>query len=74
MPLRHRVTLNRIPAPVRQRRAWVAFATVAVLGTLAAALLPTPWSIVSGALAAIGAAGAFVMFVAITVLEDREER
>ena len=61
-----------IPSPVRQRRAWFAFAIVAVLGTIAAALLPTPWAIVSGVLAAIGAAGAFVMFVAITVLEDRE--
>ena len=65
-------TRNGIPSPVRQRRAWFAFALVAVLGTIAAALLPTPWSIVSGVLAAIGAAGAFVMFVAITVLEDRE--
>jgi hypothetical protein len=70
------VTVKRagrgIPSPVRQRRAWFAFAIVAVLGTIAAALLPTPWAIVSGVLAAIGAAGAFVMFVAITVLEDRE--
>ena len=61
-----------IPSPVGQRRGWFAFAIVAVLGTIAAALLPTPWAIVSGVLAAIGAAGAFVMFVAITVLEDRE--
>jgi hypothetical protein len=69
------VTVKRarrgIPSPVGQRRGWFAFAIVAVLGTIAAALLPTPWSIVSGVLAAIGAAGAFVMFVAITVLEDR---
>lgn len=72
MPPLHRVTLNRIPSPVRQRRAWVAFAVVAVVGTILAAILPTPWSIVSGVLAAIGAAGAFAMFVAITVLEDRD--
>jgi hypothetical protein len=48
------------------------FATAAVLGTIAAALLPAPWSIVCGVAAAVGAAGAFVMFVAITVLEDRD--
>jgi hypothetical protein len=46
------------------------FATTAVLGTIAAALLPSPWSIVCGVLAALGATGAFAMFVAIVVLED----
>ncbi|HEY5389037.1 MAG TPA: hypothetical protein VIJ83_00665 [Solirubrobacteraceae bacterium] len=48
------------------------FATTAVLGTIAAALLPSPWSIACGALAALGAIGAFAMFVVIVVLEDRE--
>ncbi len=61
---------QRIPPPVRPRRAWFVFATTAVLGTIAAALLPSPWSIVCGVLAALGATGAFVMFVAIVVLED----
>jgi hypothetical protein len=46
-------------------------ASVAVAGTIAASLLPSPWSIVCGALAALGAVGAFAFFVAITVLEDR---
>jgi hypothetical protein len=47
-------------------------ATTAVAGTIAAALVPSPWSIVCGVLAALGAIGAFVMFVAIVVLEDNE--
>jgi hypothetical protein len=59
-----------LPAPVRPRGAWFAFAITAVLGTIAAALLPTPWAIVCGVLAALGATGAFVMFVVIVVLED----
>ena len=63
-----------VPAPVRPRRAWLVFATVAVLGTIAAGLLPAPWSIVCGVVAALGAIGAFVMFVMITVLEDIERR
>lgn len=61
---------QRIPPPVGPRRAWFVFATTAVLGTIAAALLPSPWSIVCGVLAALGATGAFVMFVTIVVLED----
>ena len=61
---------HRIPPPVRPRRAWFVFATTAVLGTIAAALLPPPWAVICGALAALGATGAFAMFVAITVLED----
>jgi hypothetical protein len=65
---------NRVPPPVRQRRGWFVCATVAVLGTIAAGVLPSPWSIVSGVLAAFGAIGAFAMFVAITVLEDRDQR
>jgi len=55
---------------VRPRRAWFVFATTAVLGTIAAALLPSPWAVVCGVLATLGATGAFAMFVAITVLED----
>jgi len=62
-----------IPPPVRPRRAWFVFATTAVVGTIAAALLPSPWSIACGVLAALGATGAFVMFVVIVVLEDRDE-
>ena len=61
-----------LPSPVRPRRGWFVFATTAVLGTIAAALLPSPWSIACGALAALGAIGAFAMFVVIVVLEDRE--
>jgi hypothetical protein len=57
---------------VRPRRAWFVFASTAVVGTIAAALLPSPWSIVCGVLAALGAIGAFVMFVVIVVLEDRD--
>jgi hypothetical protein len=57
---------------VQPRRAWFVFATAAVAGTIAAALLPSPWSIVCGVLAALGAIGAFVMFVVIVVLEDRD--
>jgi hypothetical protein len=49
------------------------FATTAVLGTIAAAVLPSPWSVVCGVLAALGAAGAFTMFVMIVLLEDRED-
>ncbi len=56
------------------RRAWFACALAAVLGTIAAALLPAPWSIACGVIAAGGAVGAFAMFVVITVLEDRDER
>jgi len=63
-----------MPPPVRPRRAWLACASVAVLGTLGAALLPSPWAIVCGALASIGAVGAFALFVAIVVLEDRDDR
>ena len=65
---------RRIPPPVRPRRAWFAFATAAVIGTIAAALLRTPWSIVCGVIAALGAGGAFVMFVVIVVLEDCDDR
>jgi hypothetical protein len=65
---------NGVPPPVRTRRLWFVCATTAVSGTIAAAVLPSPWSIVCGALAALGAIGAFVMFVAIVVLEDREQR
>jgi len=61
---------RRIPPPVRPRRAWFVFAITAVLGTIAAALLPSPWAVICGVLAALGATGAFAMFVAITVLED----
>jgi hypothetical protein len=63
-----------MPPPVLPRRAWFVFATTAVFGTIAAALLSSPWSIVCAALAALGAIGAFVMFVAIVVLEDRDDR
>ena len=59
-----------IPPPVRPRRAWMVCATTAVAGTIAASLLPSPWSIVCGVLAALGAIGAFVAFVVIVVLED----
>jgi hypothetical protein len=62
-----------LPVPVRPRRAWFVFATTAVLGTIAAAVLPSPWSVVCGVLAALGAAGAFTMFVMIVLLEDRED-
>jgi hypothetical protein len=61
------------PAPQRPRRGWFACATIAVAGTIAAALAPTPWSIACGVIASLGAIGAFVMFVVITVLEDDEE-
>ena len=60
-----------MPAPQRPRRAWMACATLAVSGTIAASLAPSPWSLVCGVLAALGAIGAFVAFVAITILEDR---
>jgi hypothetical protein len=50
------------------------FAASAVGGTIAAALLPSPWSIAAGVLASLGAVGAFAMFVLITVLEDDEHR
>jgi hypothetical protein len=63
-----------VPPPVRTRGWWFGCATTAVAGTIAAALLPSPWSILCGALAALGATGAFVLFVAIVVLEDREDR
>lgn len=63
-----------MPAPVRTRRVWLVCATIAVGGTLAAALLPSPWSIVAGVLASLGAVGAFAMFVLISVLEDDERR
>ena len=61
-----------MPPPVAQRRWWAVCATVAVAGTIAAALLPTPWAIVCGVLAALGAVGAFGFFVAISILEDRD--
>jgi hypothetical protein len=61
-----------MPPPVRPRRAWFACALIAVLGTVAAGVLPSPWSIACGVLAGLGATGAFVMFVVIVVLEDRE--
>jgi hypothetical protein len=64
--------VSGIPAPVAQRRWWAVCATVAVAGTIAAALLPSPWSFVCGALAALGAMGAFAFFVVITILEDRD--
>jgi hypothetical protein len=63
-----------IPPPVRPRRAWMVFALTAVLGTIAAGVLPSPWALVSGVLAALGATGAFAMFVVIVVLEDRDEQ
>ena len=59
-----------VPPPVRPRRAWFLCATTAVAGTVAAGLLPSPWSIACGVIAALGAIGAFVAFVVITVLED----
>ena len=62
------------PPPARPRRGWFVCAVTAVAGTIAAALAPSPWSIVCGVLAAFGAIGAFVMFVAIVVLEDEEDR
>jgi hypothetical protein len=62
------------PPPERPRRGWFVCATTAVGGTIAAALVPSPWSIVCGVLAAFGAIGAFVMFVMIVVLEDEEDR
>jgi hypothetical protein len=61
-----------VPPPVRPRRAWFACAVTAVLGTIAAGVLPSPWSIACGVIAALGATGAFVAFVVIVVLEDRE--
>jgi len=61
-----------MPPPVVQRRWWGVCATLAVTGTIAAALAPSPWSVVCGALAALGATGAFGFFVAIVILEDRE--
>jgi len=61
-----------LPPPVRQRRGWGACATVAVAGTVAAALLPSPWAVACGVLAALGAIGAFGFFVAISILEDRD--
>jgi hypothetical protein len=61
-----------VPAPVVPRRLWGVSATIAVTGTIAAALAPSPWSIICGVLAAFGAVGAFGFFVAIVVLEDRD--
>jgi hypothetical protein len=61
-----------VPPPERPRRGWFVCAITAVGGTIAAALVPSPWSIVCGVLASLGAIGAFVMFVAIVVLEDSE--
>lgn len=61
-----------MPPPAAQRRWWALCATVAVGGTVVAALAPAPWSIVSGVLAAIGAIGAFGFFVAISILEQRD--
>jgi hypothetical protein len=61
-----------VPPPERPRRGWFVCASTAVAGTIAAALVPSPWSIVCGVLAALGAIGAFVMFVVIVVLEDRD--
>jgi hypothetical protein len=61
------------PPPERPRRGWFVCATTAVVGTIAASLAPSPWSIACGVIAAFGAIGAFVMFVVISVLEDREE-
>ena len=52
----------------------MACASVAVGGTIAASLLPSPWALLCGVLAALGAVGAFAFFVAITVLEDRDGR
>ncbi len=63
-----------LPPPELPRRGWFLCATTAVGGTIAAALVPSPWSIACGVLAALGAIGAFVMFVAIVVLEDRDGR
>jgi hypothetical protein len=62
-----------VPPPVVPRRWWGVCATVAVAGTIAAALLPAPWSVLCGVLAALGAVGAFGFFVAISVLEDRDK-
>jgi len=61
-----------LPPPIRPRRGWAVCASVAVAGTIAARLAPSPWSIVCGVLAALGAVGAFAFFVAITVLEERD--
>lgn len=61
-----------VPPPISQRRWWIVCAVVAVTGTIAAALLPLPWSALAGALAALGAIGAFALFVVISILEDRE--
>jgi hypothetical protein len=62
-----------LPTPVRPRRAWFIFATTAVCGTIAAAVLTAPLSIICGVLAAVGATGAFAMFVVIVLSEDRAE-
>ena len=59
-----------MPEPRRPRRVWMVCATLGVTGTIAAALAPSPWSIVCGVLAALGTIGAFVAFVVITILED----
>ena len=64
--------MGGVPPPVRPRRVWLVCATTAVIGTLAAALLPSPWSIACGAIAALGAIWAFVAFVVIVVLEDED--
>jgi hypothetical protein len=64
--------VSGVPPPVRPRRVWFACAITAVLGTIAAGVLPSPWSIACGVIAGLGATGAFVMFVVISVLEDRE--
>ena len=60
-----------MPPPRRPRRVWMVCASVAVAGTIAASLAPSPWSIAAGVLAALGAVGAFAAFVAIVILEDR---
>jgi hypothetical protein len=64
--------VGAVPPPVRPRRVWLVCATTAVTGTLAAALLPSPWSIACGVIAALGAIGAFVAFVVIVVLEGED--
>ena len=60
-----------LPEPRRPRRVWMLCASVAVAGTIAASLAPSPWSIACGVLASLGAIGAFASFVVIVILEDR---
>jgi hypothetical protein len=73
MPVQQTKTPRRgVPPPVPARRWWIVCAVVAVSGTIAAALLPMPWAALAGALAALGAVGAFALFVVISILEDQD--